>query len=71
MILRLFDVYQQDPTSLPPRFAERVPEQGAQRVICDYVAGMTDRFCMAEHSRLVRARGSVDRPTSPPAQTTS
>lgn len=53
MILALFNTYRRDPSHLPPRFAARVAEQGVERVICDYIAGMTDRFCMTEHNRLV------------------
>ncbi|MCH7704784.1 MAG: dNTP triphosphohydrolase [Planctomycetes bacterium] len=48
----LFAHYQTDPSALPERFARRIPDQGAERVICDYIAGMTDRFCTTEHSRL-------------------
>ena len=53
MIHALFNTYRRDPTNLPPRFAARVAEQGVERVICDYIAGMTDRFCIAEHARLI------------------
>jgi len=53
MIHTLFNAYRRDPTALPARFAARIDDQGPERVICDYIAGMTDRFCMAEHDRLV------------------
>ena len=53
MIHALFNTYRRDPNALPARFSARVDEQGAERVICDYIAGMTDRFCMAEHARLI------------------
>lgn len=53
MIHALFNTYRRDPNALPARFSARVDEQGAERVICDYIAGMTDRFCMAEHARLM------------------
>jgi dGTPase len=53
MIHALFNIYRRDPTNFPPRFAARVAEQGVERVICDYIAGMTDRFCMTEHARLI------------------
>lgn len=52
-ILTLFDAYRADPTTLPQRFAARIDDQGLDHVICDYIAGMTDRFCGAEHERLV------------------
>ena len=41
------------PDDLPPRYASRIEAQGLHRVVCDYVAGMTDRFCAAEHARLL------------------
>ena len=53
MILELFDAYRVRPTLLPRRFAARIEDEGPHRIICDYIAGMTDRFCIAEHSRLV------------------
>ena len=49
---RLFDAYLETPGLLEPRFAARVAEQGIHRVVCDYVAGMTDRFCLDEYKRL-------------------
>lgn len=52
IIRGLFNAYVADPSQLPERFARRVAEQGLQRVVCDYVAGMTDRFCRAEFERL-------------------
>ncbi|MFQ5490889.1 MAG: hypothetical protein ACE5GE_09230, partial [Phycisphaerae bacterium] len=49
----LFATLLRDPQRLPQRFADRIPEQGAHRVICDYMAGMTDRFCHHLHDELV------------------
>jgi len=53
MIHGLFSAYRCDPARLPARFSARIDDQGPERVICDYVAGMTDRFCASEHDRLV------------------
>jgi dGTPase len=33
-----------DPDELPPGARERVARDGVERAVCDYVAGMTDRF---------------------------
>lgn len=52
LIRELFEAYAAEPRLLPERFAVRSPEQGLHRVICDYIAGMTDRFCQDEHRRL-------------------
>ena len=51
LIESLFAAYRADPTRLPERFRQRVDEQGLDRVIGDYLAGMTDRFCVAECER--------------------
>jgi len=53
MIHALFNAYRRDPARLPARFSARIDDQGPERVICDYIAGMTDRFCASEHGRLV------------------
>ncbi len=47
----LFGVYLQNPEQLPPYFAGRVTQEGSHRVICDYLAGMTDRFALDEYKR--------------------
>ncbi len=48
----LFAEYQREPRLLPPRFAARAESLGVARVAADYIAGMTDRFCLREHARL-------------------
>src|SRR6185369_7499185 len=48
LIRELFQAYLAEPQLLPERFSSRVAEQGPHRVICDYIAGMTDRFCQRE-----------------------
>ncbi len=52
LIREIFGEYLADPALLPARFRERIKELGPHRVVCDYVAGMTDRFCQKEHQRL-------------------
>ena len=52
-ILRdLFLSYVGEPLQLPPHYQERIPRDGMHRVVCDYIAGMTDRFAVDEHRRL-------------------
>jgi dGTPase len=48
----LFDAYTSNPQQLPPHIAEHIPDEGLERVVCDYIAGMTDRFALDEHSKL-------------------
>jgi len=52
LIEGLFNVYLGDPKLLPARYSARLDDQGPHRVICDYIAGMTDRFCREEYARL-------------------
>jgi dGTPase len=52
-ILRdLFLSYVDEPRQLPPHFQEQIERDGVHRVVCDYIAGMTDRFAVEEHQRL-------------------
>ncbi len=48
----LFEAYCSNPGELPPHIAGRIPDEGLQRVVCDYVAGMTDRFALDEHRKV-------------------
>ena len=48
----LFDAYLRRPEELPDWYAAWADEVGLERAICDYVAGMTDRFALQEHERL-------------------
>jgi len=41
---KLFREYLADPGKLPETFRERLEEDGPERVVCDYLAGMTDRL---------------------------
>jgi dGTPase len=48
----LFKVYSESPRQLPPSFSTRIATEGVPRVVCDYIAGMTDRFALEEHRKL-------------------
>jgi dGTPase len=49
----IFHLYVSKPELLPPTTRLRI-KRGDQvaRVVCDYIAGMTDRYCEQEHKRL-------------------
>jgi dGTPase len=53
IIRELFEAYVADPQRLPERYRNRAADDGLHGTVCDYVAGMTDRFCRNEHARLV------------------
>lgn len=48
----LFTAYLNNPRLLPKSVQARIGQEGKARVVCDYVAGMTDRFALQEHQRL-------------------
>lgn len=52
MLRRLFDHYRRDPDALPADFQEIRLEEGVDRAVCDYIAGMTDPFAIEQFSRL-------------------
>jgi dGTPase len=43
---RLFKSLCQEPQLMPGYFQRFIPEEGLERTVCDYIAGMTDRFCL-------------------------
>ena len=51
-ITRLFETYLHYPNLLPPKYRSRVERFGLERTVCDYIAGMTDRFALDEYKRL-------------------
>jgi dGTPase len=52
-ILRdLFHSYVNEPRQLPPHYQAQIERDGVPRVVCDYIAGMTDRFAVDEHRKL-------------------
>ncbi len=55
IVTELFNIYQANPKTLPTEVQEFIPERGLERTICDYIAGMTDRFAIDEYKRLFYA----------------
>ena len=52
LIRRLFRAYLDEPRQLPSEIQARFAEEQPERVVCDYIAGMTDRFAIQEHHKL-------------------
>jgi dGTPase len=57
VLTAVFEAYVAEPAEMSPWFQEWAREVGLHRAVCDYVAGMTDRFAEQEYARLGRARG--------------
>lgn len=52
LLSRLFETYHKEPTILPEHIQERIATIGLERTICDYIAGMTDRYAIEETQKL-------------------
>lgn len=52
VVADLFSVYAETPEILPNEIQRQGLESDRHRTICDYLAGMTDRFALQEHKRL-------------------
>src|SRR5205823_5261685 len=53
-ITSLFQAYMSEPEQLPNSTHERIKhgEDPLPRVVCDYIAGMTDRYALQEYQKL-------------------
>ncbi|MGH6985453.1 MAG: deoxyguanosinetriphosphate triphosphohydrolase [Caulobacteraceae bacterium] len=55
ILAEMFALILSEPDVLPPEWFDKVrgtDEAGRARAVCDYIAGMTDRFAIEEHRRL-------------------
>jgi dGTPase len=48
----LFSAYVDDQELLPPSFRTHIGASTPERIICDYLAGMTDRYAIREYQKL-------------------
>ena len=55
LLREMFELFMREPDVMPDNWSERAgPKTGAERarLVCDYIAGMTDRFAIEEHRKL-------------------
>ncbi|MCQ3939064.1 MAG: deoxyguanosinetriphosphate triphosphohydrolase [Chloroflexi bacterium] len=52
IISDLFHAYRSEPSMLPEHVQFFIEKRGLERTICDYIAGMTDRYAVEEHQKL-------------------
>jgi dGTPase len=52
IIADLFHAYRSEPNMLPDHIQFFIEKRGLERTICDYIAGMTDRYAVEEHQKL-------------------
>jgi len=47
----LFTYWMEKPSALPHNYQEKAQEEPLARVVCDYIAGMTDNFIYEQYDR--------------------
>ncbi len=52
IIRMLFDAFRENPIQLPERYYRLAQTESLERTVCDYLAGMTDRYAQDEYLRL-------------------
>jgi dGTPase len=63
MLRRVFEAYLADPDRLGEGAMRRVEKEGLHRTVCDYIAGMTDRYVMEEYARIAGKGGPPEPPS--------
>jgi dGTPase len=53
MLRSVFEAYVHEPQRLGEAATKRIEKEGLHRTVCDYLAGMTDRYLLEEHARLM------------------
>ena len=52
LLVALFEAYLGKPEQLPDTTRNRMKQEDPHRVVCDYIAGMTDRYAVEEYRKL-------------------
>jgi len=52
ILSELFHAYVSHPAMLPAHIQAWIPDRKLERAICDYIAGMTDRYAISEYQKL-------------------
>jgi dGTPase len=52
ILTELFNAYCNDPEMLPDQFRALIEKRSLERTVCDYLAGMTDRYAIQEYDKL-------------------
>ncbi len=52
VLTALFEHFSANPTEMPDEYVQLIYQDGVERAVCDFLAGMTDRFATDEFTRL-------------------
>jgi dGTPase len=59
VVRELFEAYNKRPEILPTHVQAKLADEDQTRLVCDYIAGMTDKFALEEHDTLFNLRARV------------
>ncbi|MFB3815619.1 MAG: deoxyguanosinetriphosphate triphosphohydrolase [Terriglobales bacterium] len=57
IVTELFEYWMLDPQALPASYREKTGQEPLSRVVCDYIAGMTDSYILEQHAKAVANTG--------------
>ena len=60
LLEELFEYFLKRPRQIGEPFRSRKRKDGLHRAVCDYIAGMTDRYVLKAHERFVQGRETED-----------
>ena len=52
MLSRMFEYYMTHPESIPEDFHPQLSFEGMERTVCDYIAGMTDKYAIDKYTEI-------------------
>ena len=59
VIAELFEFFMHTPGELPPSYQEKMQQEELHRIVCDYIAGMTDNYVQQQHRRFCSGGAAV------------
>ncbi len=51
LVSELFAFWIKNPSALPPNYQEKAEQESLPRIVCDYIAGMTDNFIYEQYEK--------------------
>jgi len=59
IVTELFAFWMQNPSALPNYYQEKAAQESLPRVVCDYIAGMTDHFIIEQYEKHCGSDGAI------------